>query len=102
MVHYGTQQASEPHYRVFRDYSICGDYDQYHARYTYGEKHFNRYVSADMLNKARTYSPGTYVNGEYAGYQEGNQIAYYFGDDKYVWFIESAVMTTQYRWRSIY
>ncbi len=102
MVHYGTQQASEPHYRVFRDYSICGDYDQYHARYTYGEKHFTRYVSADMLNKARTYSPGTYVNGEYAGYQEGNQIAYYFGDDKYVWFIESAVMTTQYRWRSIY
>jgi hypothetical protein len=55
-----------------------------------------------MLNKARTYSPGTFVNGEYAGYQEGNQIAYYFGDDKYVWFIETAVMTTQYRWRSIY
>ena len=102
MVHYGTQRAEEPHYRVFRDYSICGNYDRYNARYTYGEKHFTRYVSADMLNKARTYSPGTYVNEEYAGFQEGNQIAYYFGDDQYVWFIESAVMTTQYRWRTIY
>lgn len=102
MVHYGTQRASEPHYRVFRDYSIYGNYSKYNARDTYGEKHFTRYVSADMLNRARTYSPGSFVNEEYAGYQEGNQIAYYFGDDQYVWFIESAVMTTQYRWRTIY
>ena len=102
MVHYGTQKASEPHYRVFRDYSVKGRFAQYGARDTYGEKHFTRYVSADKLNKAKTYSPGTFVNEEYAGYQEGNQIAYYFGDDQYVWFIESAVMITEYRWRSIY
>ena len=53
-----------------------------------------------MLNKARMYPPGTFVNENYEGYQEGNQIAYYFGDDQYVWFIETAVTRTEYRWRS--
>ena len=102
MVHYGTQKAEEPHYRVFRNFSIKGCYDQYGARDSYGEKHFTRYVSADMLDKARTYSPGTFVNEDYTGYQEGNQTAYYFGDDQYVWFIENAVTTTEYRWRYVY
>ena len=32
MVHYGTQQAKDPHYRMFRDYSIGGDYSFYGAR----------------------------------------------------------------------
>ncbi len=91
MVHYGTQSAIPPHYRMFRNYSINEAYSEYSARESYGEKHFTRYVDASMLANANTYEPGSLVLGEYAGYQEGTDTAYSFGDDKYVWFIESIV-----------
>lgn len=91
MVHYGTQTATSPHYRMFRNYSINKHYDYYGARESYGEKHYTRYVEAYMLSQARTYEPGVLIQGDYAGYQKGTDTAYYFGDDKYVWFIESPV-----------
>ena len=102
MVHYGTQTASSPHYRMFRDYSIKGNFDYYGARYSYDEKHFTRYVSASSLSYAKTYAPGTLITGSYGGYQKGTTTAYNFGDDKYVWFISSAVYATEYRYRAIY
>ena len=91
MVHYGTQMAVPPHYRMFRNYSINEAYGEYGARESYGEKHFTRTVDADMLSNAKTYEPGSLIKGEYAGYQKGTDTAYSFGDDKYVWFIESIV-----------
>ncbi len=91
MVHYGTQTATSPHYRMFRNYSINEEYGKYGARESYGEKHFTRIVDADMLANAKTYEPETLIQGEYAGYQKGTETAYSFGDDKYVWFIESPV-----------
>lgn len=91
LVHYGTQMAVPPHYRMFRNYSINEEYGKYGARESYGEKHFNRTVDADMLANAKTYEPETLIQGEYAGYQKGTETAYSFGDDKYVWFIESIV-----------
>ena len=91
MVHYGTQEAASPHYRMFRNYSIKKNYSYYGARESYGEKHFTRYVDAYMLTYAKTYAPGTLIKGDYGGYQRGTSTAYSFGDDKYVWFIESIV-----------
>ena len=91
MVHYGTQMAVPPHYRMFRNYSINEAYGEYGARESYGEKHFTRYADADMLANAKTYEPESLIKGEYAGYQKGTDTAYSFGDDKYVWFIESIV-----------
>ena len=58
--------------------------------------------SASAFAWAKSYEPGTLIKGEYAGYQRGTTTAYNFGDDKYVWFVESAVYTTEYRYRSIY
>ncbi len=39
----------------------------------------------------QTYEPGVLIQGDYGGYQIGTDTANYFGDDKYVWFIESPV-----------
>ena len=91
MVHYGTQEAEEPHNRMFRDYSIYGNFKKFKARPSYGEKHFTRIVTADELEKATRFEPYTLVKGvldHYEGFQLGTTTAYYFGDDKYVWFIE--------------
>lgn len=107
MVHYGTQQAKDPHYRMFRDYSIGGDYSFYGARKSYGEKHLTRYVSAEEFYYATSY-PGngswvsiTYNGENYQGYQMSSSTAYNFGDDNKVWFIESEDyrITTEYRYR---
>lgn len=92
MVHYGTQEAEEPHNRMFRDYSIYGNYKKFKARPSYGEKHLTRIVTAEELEQAKRFEPGTVVRGvleHYEGYQYGTSTAYYFGDDKYVWFVES-------------
>ena len=92
MVHYGTQEAEDPYCRVFRNYSINGDYKAYGARKSYGEKHFTRIVTEEDLANAQQFEPGVLVKGlldNYMGYQYGTTTAYYFGDDKYVWFIES-------------
>lgn len=107
MVHYGTQQAKDPYYRMFRDYSIGGEYNLYGARESYGEKHLTRYVSAEQFYHATQYAGnGSWVsityNGEnYQGYQMSSYTAYNFGDDNKVWFIESEDYntTTEYRYR---
>ena len=107
MVHYGTQQDTEPYYRMFRDYSINENFHEYHARDTYGEKHLIRTASASQMEQATSYPPnGDYITiafgGEtYEGLQLGNSTAYNFGDDKYLWYIESKAATTvtEYRYR---
>lgn len=102
MVHYGTQTDSSPHYRMFRNYSIQAHLGDYGARASYGEKHFTRYVTPAMLSYAVRYEPGELITGEYPGYQKGTTTAYSFGDDKYVWFIESTDERTEYRYRDLY
>lgn len=105
LVHYGTQQAAAPHYRMFRDYSINKNFTQYNARKSYGEKHLTSYASASQMKYATAFPPdGSFVelslNGEiYSGYQMGTSTAYNFGDDMIIWFIESAVTQTEYRYR---
>ena len=106
MVHYGTQVETEPHYRMFRSYSIGNNYKAYGARASYGEKHFTRFVTATQLANARRFEEGTFIKGSYVlegygGYQKGSGTAYYFGDDKYVWFIESRAEKTLYRYRDL-
>lgn len=110
MVHYGTQQDTSPYYRMFRDYSIDGNYELYHARASYKEKHLTKTVSIAQMNSASEYPPnGDFItlvyNGDsYQGFQMGNSIAYIFGDDNKVWFIESEEYTTitEYRYRSLF
>ena len=102
MVHYGTQKAESPYYRVFRNFSVRNNMDAYGARASYGEKHFTRTVTPSELSNAVKYEPGVYIYGDYPGYQEGTSTAYYFGDDKYVWFVESTQRTTEYRYRTMY
>ena len=104
MVHYGTQTDSSPHYRMFRNYSIIGAFDYFGARDTYGEKHFTRYVPLSDFYPIKTFEPGSFVSDvmeNYTGFQKGNTTAYYFGDDKYVWFIESIDQYTEYRYRDM-
>ena len=101
MVHYGTQAAEPPYVRMFRNYSILGSFDKYGARDSYGEKHFTRTVTAEELDRATKYQPGLLIPGDYTGYQKGSDVAYYFGDDKYVWFIESFDPVIEYRYRNI-
>lgn len=107
MVHYGTQKDSSPHYRMFRDYSIEGNYEKYDARVSYGEKHLTKRVSAEKMHTATAYLPDgslispVYNEEAYPGFQMGNTTAYNFGDDNKVWFIESEEYSTvtEYRYR---
>lgn len=110
MVHYGTQKDTAPYYyRMFRNYSIQNDMDMYDARTSYGEKHLTRYVDAWQMQYAIVYPPdGSFITlrdsntGEvYNGFQMGTDNAYYFGDDLKVWFIESEVYGTFYRYRDL-
>ena len=109
MVHYGTQQAKEPYYRMFRDYSIKGNFDKYGARDSYGEKHFTKFVTSAQMTTAKSFPPdGSFVilfynNESYEGFQMGNSMAYNFGDDNKIWYIESEdySVTTQYRYRDL-
>lgn len=110
MVHYGTQQKIQPYYRMFRDYSIAGNYEQYGARESYGEKHLTKYVTVSQMNSAVTYRPDskntislTYNDEAYGGYQLGTTTAYNFGDDNILWFIESEDYSyvTEYRYRDL-
>ena len=97
MVHYGTQTAEYPYYRIFRDFSIKGHFKEYGARESYGEKHLTKYVTAEQMKWAKTYPADKgYVNVVYdeearMGYQYGTTTAYNFGDDNYIWYIESVV-----------
>ena len=98
MVHYGTQSAQYPYNRMFRDYSILGKLEYYGARESYGEKHLTKYVTVDQMACATTYPANNKLisveyNGEVrAGYQFGDTTAYNFGDDNYIWYIESVVV----------
>ncbi len=103
MFHYRTQYRDEPHPRVFRDYSINGDYDWKYSRKSYGEKYQEKDVTASELSNAVTYSPDSknVYNGKHPGYQDGTTIAYGFSDDEFMWFIKSKDQVTEYRYRDL-
>ena len=103
MFHYRTQFRDEPHPRVFRDYSINGDYDWKYSRKSYGEKYLEKYVTASELSNATVYYPDSknVYNGKHPGYQDGTTIAYGFSDDEFMWFIASEVTVTEYRYRDM-
>ena len=103
MFHYRTQYRDAPYPRVFRDYSINGDYDWKYSRRSYGEKYMEKYVTADQLAAATIYSPDSrnVYNGKHPGYQDGSTIAYGFKDDEFMWFIRSKDTVTEYRYRDL-
>lgn len=61
MVIYVTQEAKSPYTRVFRNFSIGGNYEYYGARSSYGEKHFEIQITPDQLNRAEKYGPGAFI-----------------------------------------
>ena len=103
MFHYRTQYRDAPYPRVFRDYSVNGDYDWKYSRRSYGEKYLEKYVTADQLAAATIYSPDSrnVYNGKHPGYQDGTTIAYGFKDDEFMWFIRSKDTVTEYRYRDL-
>ena len=103
MFHFRTQFRDEPHPRVFRDYSINGDYDWKYSRKSYGEKYLEKYVTASELSSATVYYPDSkkVYNGKHPGYQDGTTVAYGFADDEFMWFIASEVTVTEYRYRDL-
>ena len=103
MFHYRTQYRDAPYPRVFRDYSINGDFDWKYSRRSYGEKYLEKYVTADQLAAATIYSPDSrnVYNGKHPGYQDGTTIAYGFKDDEFMWFIRSKDTVTEYRYRDL-
>ena len=50
MFHYRTQYRDAPYPRVFRNYSINGDYDWKYSRKSYGEKYMEKYLLVDAAD----------------------------------------------------
>lgn len=101
MFHYRTQFRDEPYWRVFRNFSVNGDYDALYSRHSYGEKYVERYVTASELADAVTVRPDSWNVYPGKGFQDGVTTAFDFGDDDFLWFIDSAVYETMYRYRDL-
>ncbi len=101
MFHYRTQFRDEPYWRVFRNFSVNGDYDALYSRHSYGEKYVERYVTASELADAVTVWPDSWNVYPRKGFQDGVTTAFDFGDDEFLWFIDSAVYETMYRYRDL-
>lgn len=101
MFHYRTQFRDEPYWRVFRNFSVNGDYDALYSRHSYGEKYVERYVTVSELADATTVKPDSWNVYPGKGFQDGVTTAFDFGDDEYLWFIDSAVYETMYRYRDL-
>ena len=101
MFHYRTQFRDEPYYRVFRNFSVNGDYDALYSRYSYGEKYVERVVTFSELEDATVVSPDSWNIYPGKGYQDGVTTAYDFHDDEFLWFISNAILETQYRYRDL-
>lgn len=109
MVVYVTQENKEPHYRNFRDYSIKDKLEAYGARESYSEKHFELYVSAELLKCSKEYGQGVfipYIDEEHVeGYNRGNEVAYVIEipvDSEgrcYPFFVKDTETEIQYRYR---
>lgn len=101
MFHYRTQFRDEPYWRVFRNFSVTGDYDALYSRHSYGEKYAVRYATASELADAVTVRPDSWNVYPGKGFQDGVTTAFDFGDDEFLWFIDSAVYETIYRYRDL-
>ena len=99
MFHYRTQFRDEPYWRVFRNFSVNGDFDALYSRHSYGEKYAERIVTASELTDATCVSPDSWNVYPGKGFQDGVTTAFDFHDDEYLWFIGSAVYETVYRYR---
>ena len=101
MFHYRTQFRDAPYYRVFRNFSVNGDYDTLYSRHSYGEKYVERVVTFSELEDATVVSPDSWNIYPGKGYQDGVMTAYDFHDDEYLWFISNTILETQYRYRDL-
>ncbi len=110
MAVYVTQEdKSQNHYRNFRDFSIKGEFENYGARDSYGEKHFELQISPEQLDKAATYGPGEHIPSKgdlyVGGYNMSSKTAYVIPialDSQgryYPLFIMSEIKEVQYRYR---
>lgn len=96
---YQTQEAASPYNRVFRDYSIGGNYSGYGARSTYGEFHYTATATKSEVDGASKYSNGSYISSGVgqSGYHRGNGTMYVVQGRAY--FIASEIKSTEYRYR---
>ncbi|MDR1560577.1 MAG: Ig-like domain-containing protein [Clostridiales bacterium] len=94
---YQTQEAASPYNRVFRDYSINGDYSGHGARSSYGEFLYTCTASKAELDGSARLEPGGYGGSGQQGYNRGNRTAYCMQGRAY--FIQSEITQTQYRYR---
>ena len=101
MFHYRTQFRDEPYWRVFRNFSVNGDFDALYSRHSYGEKYVERTVTTSELDNATCISPDSWNVVPGKGFQDGVTTAFDFHDDEYLWFIGSAVYETVYRYRDL-
>ena len=101
MFHYRTRLNVEPNDRVFRNFSIEGDFEAFHADPNLGEEYAERYASLADLSFADRVKPDPWNIYTGKGYQDGVTIAFDFQDDGYLWYLGNAVYRTVYRYREL-
>jgi hypothetical protein len=96
---YQTQESASPYNRVFRDYSINGNYSGYSARSSYGEFRYTATATKSEVDGASKYSNGSYISSGVgqSGYHRGNGTMYVVQGRAY--FIASEIKATEYRYR---
>jgi uncharacterized repeat protein (TIGR02543 family) len=100
MIMYATMSTGGS--RQFRSYSINGNYSGYGCSSSYGEFVHRRDATIAEVNAATTVAQGKYTSAcSHPGYNKGNGTGYIlpYGDLTYVFFINSNINTTYYRYR---
>ena len=91
--------------RQYRSYSVGGNYAAYGLKASYGEFHYSYYAAKAAIDAADTAAEGSYVN--YASNTRGWNMGVgtacvgWGVQDCLVWFIESPVTQTEYRYRDV-
>ena len=108
MVLYVTRRDSDQ-VRFFRDYSVDGQFSANGLDQRYGERFYEKSVTAAQLDGADAYPPDGSLIGFgikdnwYGGLQVGSSTAYNFGDDNRPWFVANTICdyVTEYRHRDL-
>lgn len=100
MVTYNTMSTGGS--RQFRSFSISHNYAAYGCSSSYGQFFYARTATAAEVAAAPCYSEGAYVKTcSFPGYNQGSGLGYVlpYGGYNYLFFIESDIYTTYYRYR---
>lgn len=104
LVLYLTRSASTA-IREYRSYSINGNYSAYGLSPTYSERKYTTYISKEAADRADKAVEGSFVNytSKTNGYNKGSGTALvgWGVENCLVWFIDSEVRQTEYRYRDL-